>query len=155
MVEEYWDRFYVPAAEQGFRLMEKDHEALKALTQWREKIMYNWANVAIKDVKMQELDEIEVGASYQVDADIYLGELSPEDVVVEAYCGHLGPENQYKDRFTIVMSPSDPNEDHTYHYSCEIKFSEAGHIGLNIRIIPNHPNEQSRHAMGLVIWAGD
>lgn len=155
MVEEYWDRFYIPAAEQGFRLMDRDHEALKALAQWREKIMYNWANVAIKDVKMQELDEIEVGATYRVDADIYLGELSPEDVVVEVYCGHLSPDNQYQDRFTIVMSPSDPNEDHTYHYSCEIKFSEAGHIGLNIRIIPNHPNEQSRHVMGLVIWAGD
>jgi starch phosphorylase len=155
MVEEYWDRVYVPAAEQGFRLMDKEHEALKVLALWREKIMYNWANIAIRNIRMQELEELEVGASYQVDADIYLGDLSPEDVVVEAYCGKLDPDNQYQDRFTIAMAPSDTNEDHTYHYHSEIKFSEAGHIGLNIRIIPNHPNEQSRHAMGLVIWGGD
>ena len=155
MVEEYWDRFYLPAAEQGFRLMDKDHEALKALAQWREKIMYNWSNIAIRDIRMQELDEIEVGASYQVDADVYLGDLSPEDVVVEAYCGKLDPDNQYKDRFTIAMSPSEMTEDHTYHYHSTIQFPEAGHIGLNIRIIPNHPNEQSRYAMGLVIWGRD
>jgi starch phosphorylase len=155
MVEEYWDRFYVPAAEQGFSLLDRDHEALKALAQWREKIMYNWSNIAIKDIRMEEVEEIEVGASYQVDADIYLGDLSPEDLVVEAYCGKLDPDNQFQDRFTIAMSPSETNEDHTYHYHCTIKFSEAGHIGLNIRIIPNHPNEQSRHTMGLVIWGGD
>jgi hypothetical protein len=31
-------------------------------------------------------------------------------------------------------------------------FEEAGHFGLNVRITPNHPNPESRHAMGLVIW---
>jgi hypothetical protein len=67
----------------------------------------------------------------------------------------LDPDNQYKDRFTVAMSPSEMTGDHTYHYHSAIEFPEAGHIGLNIRIIPNHPNEQSRHAMGLVIWGRD
>ena len=104
---------------------------------------------------MQELDEIEVGAINQVEADIYLGELLPEDVLVEAYCGKLDPNDQYVDRFTFVSQPLETNVDHTYKYHCDIRFKEAGHFGLNIRITPNHPNKQTRHAMGLVIWGGN
>jgi len=39
-----------------------------------------------------------------------------------------------------------------YEYQCDVLFAEAGHFGLNIRITPNHPTPESRHAMGLVAW---
>ena len=155
MVEEYWDRFYVPAAKQGLQLMEDGGVGLKRLTEWRDKIMYHWSNVAIKDIRMDEMDEIEVGASYRVATEIYLGELSPEDVIVEAYCGKLNPMDQFTDRFTITLQPSEANTDHTYLYQSDVRFKDAGHFGINIRITPNHPNTQSRHTMGLVIWGGN
>jgi starch phosphorylase len=152
MVEEYWDRFYLPAAEQGTQLMEREREDLKQLARWREKIMYNWGNVAIKDIRMDSVDEVEVGGVYHVETNIFLGELLPQDVMVEAYYGRLDPSNGYVDRFTQIMNTSETVGDHIHRYQCDIRFEEAGHFGLNIRITPNHPNPESRHGMGLVKW---
>ncbi|MGD2125943.1 MAG: alpha-glucan family phosphorylase [Desulfobacteraceae bacterium] len=152
MVSEYWDRFYLPAATRGSELMQKECEGLRRLAAWREKLMYNWANVAIQDIRMKEVSETEVGSPYPVEADIFLGELTPEDVMVEAYAGRLDPSDKYIDRFTRIMKPIEPLGDHLYKYQCEISFEDAGHFGINIRITPNHPNPESRHVMGLVIW---
>jgi len=152
MVSEYWDRFYLLAAERGSQLMDKEWEGLKQLAKWRERLMYSWSKVAIQEIRMKEISEIEAGASYPVEALIFLGELAPEDVMVEAYAGRLDPSDRFTDRFTRTMSPVEPMGDHLYRYACEITFEDAGHFGLNVRVTPNHPNPESRHAMGLVIW---
>ena len=152
MVSEYWQRCYLPAAERGSRLSENEREGLKSLAKWREKVMYNWANVAIKAIRMKELPDLEVGAPYPVEADIFLGELLPEDVMVETYAGRLDPSGRFVDRFTHVMEPKETVGDRIYKYQCVLNFEDGGHFGLNIRITPNHPNPESRHAMGLVIW---
>jgi len=155
MVEEYWARFYTPSAERRYQLMDNNWDGLKSLSNWREKIMYNWSNIDIKDIRMDEIREIEMGASYHAEADIFLGELSPEDVTVEMYYGRLDPSNQFLDSFTTVMQPAANTEDKVYRYQCESSFEEVGHFGINVRIIPNHPNPESRHAMGLVVWGED
>ena len=152
MVEEYWKRFYTPSAERQFQLMDNNWNGLKSLSKWREKIMYNWSNIAIKDIRMDEIKEIEMGTSYHAEADVFLGELSPEDVTVEMYYGRLDPSNQFLDSFTSVMQPAGNTKEKVYRYQCDISFEEVGHFGINVRIIPNHPNPESRHAMGLVVW---
>jgi starch phosphorylase len=153
MLTEYWTRFYVPSAERSFQLMENDWQGLKDLAAWREKIMYNWSNVRIREIRMDKIMEIEVGASYHAEADIFLGELLPGDIMVEAYFGRLDPSNQFLDSYTELMMPAGTARDHVYTYRCDLRFEEVGHFGLNVRLTPNHPNPESRHAMGLVIWA--
>ena len=132
--------------------MENERENAKKLAKWREKVMYNWTNVAIKGIRVPEISETVVGQAYAVETDIYLGELLPGDVLVEAYAGRVDPSNRYLDRFTQVMIPVETVGDRVHKYRCEIRFEEAGHFGVNVRITPNHPNPESRHAMGLAIW---
>jgi starch phosphorylase len=152
MVTEYWSRFYVPSAKRRFNLTDKDWESLKGLAAWREKIMYNWSNIEIKEIRMDTLSEIDMGTSYHAEADIFLGELAPEDVMAEAYYGLLDPSDQFMKSFTTVMKQVESKGNNTYRYECDIHFVEVGHFGLNIRLTPNHPDPKSRHAMGLVIW---
>jgi len=64
MVSEYWDRFYLPAAERGAQLMEREWENLKKLAKWREKVMYNWTHVAIQGIRLPEISEAVVGQGY-------------------------------------------------------------------------------------------
>ena len=67
-----------------------------------------------------------------IEADVFLGELEPKDVIVEAYCGRLSPSDQYTDRFTWVMEPIGAAEDRVYHYQCDIRFEEVRvEIGRN------------------------
>jgi starch phosphorylase len=153
MVSDYWSRFYLPAAERGFQHKENDWAGLRNLTVWRERVMYNWANIAIRGVRIKPASEIEVGEPFPVEADIFLGELLPEDVMVEAYAGRVDPSQNYIDRFTQLMIPGDSIGERLFNYRCEVLFRDAGHFGVNVRITPNHPNTESRHNMGLVIWA--
>ncbi len=155
MVEEYWSRFYMPASEKGFQLMENERKRLKSLAEWRQKIMFNWQNVAIKDIRMEEVAEIFLGTLYHVEVDLFLGELSPDDLIVEVYCGKINPSDRFTDSFTQVMNLKETTRKYLCKYSCEIQFTDVGHFGLNIRITPNHPFPESRHAMGLVIWGQD
>jgi len=155
MVEEYWTRFYVPAAKRHFQLMDNEAECLKKLVEWRQKIMYNWQNVTIKDIRLEKVDEILVGDHYQVEADLLLGGLLPEDLMVEAYYGRVDPSRRFIDSLTQVLHTNGPSAEGFYRYQGDIGFSEVGHFGLNIRVTPNHPNAESRHAMGLVIWGRD
>ncbi len=152
MVEEYWDRFYVPAAERSRQLRAEDSSGLRSLTQWRERIMFNWSKVAIRAIRMDETEEVDVGSGYHVETDVFLGELAPEDILAEAYFGRLDPADQFLDRYTQVMQPGPGPEPQTCRYACDIRFEESGHFGLNVRLTPNHPNRESRHAMGLVVW---
>ena len=152
MVSEYWERFYLPAAVRGAELREKEWDALRRLSKWREKVMYNWSNIVIKDIRMADLAELVVGDPYLMEADIFLGDLLPEDVMVEAYAGRLDPANRFVDRFTQLMQPIETVADKVFKYRCSVMFQDAGHFGINVRITPNHPNPESRHAMGLVIW---
>jgi starch phosphorylase len=152
MVSEYWDRFYLPAAERGFQLAEGDGEGLRRLARWREKVMYNWANLAIREIRLPSLSEIETGASYPAEADVFLGELLPEDVRVEVYAGRVDSLERFVDRFTQDMEPSQKLEEKVYRYRCDLTFQDAGHFGINVRITPNHPNAESRHSMGLALW---
>ena len=152
MVTDYWSRFYVPSAKRRSELIEKEWGGLKQLAAWREKIMYNWSKVKIKEIQMDTLNEIEMGTSYHAEAEIFLGELAPEDVMAEAYYGLLDPSDQFLNSFTTIMEPVENKGDNTYKYECNIRFEEVGHFGLNVRLTPNHPDPKSRHAMGLVIW---
>jgi len=152
MVSEYWNRCYLAAASRGAELKDKEWDALKRLSKWREKLMYNWSNLAIKDIRMRDVAELVVGDPYLVEADIFMGDLLPEDIMVEAYAGRLDPSNRFMDRFTRLMQPIETVGDRIYKYRCSISFEDAGHFGINLRITPNHPNPESRHAMGLVIW---
>jgi len=154
MVEEYWDRFYRPAAERGLQIRKDDWAGLRRLAKWRESIMYNWSAIEFRGIRIPELEDIEVGVPYAVEAEIYLGELKPEDVVVEVYGGRVDPSQEFLDKFVQPMAVDRALGGNVYLFRGEFAFEETGEFGLNVRIIPNHPNPESRHAMGLVKWGG-
>lgn len=152
MVEDYWDRFYLPAAETGAGLMQDGMKNLKSLTEWRKRIMFGWNKVAIHDIHTPDVVEIESGAEYPVAVKVSLGELLPEDVIVEAYCGRLDPEDRFVDRFINRMELVEELGQGLFRYSANVRFQESGHFGLNVRVTPNHPHPESRHGLGLVVW---
>jgi len=152
MVEEYWERFYLPAARQGFAMMAQNWKQTRKLAAWWKNIMYNWGDVAIKAIRWDPADQVEVGAGYHVEADVALGELTPADVVVEAYYGDVDENRAFLDRSLQPMYELEVLKDGVHRFQCDIVFEEAGHFGLNVRVTPNHPNPESRHAMGLIVW---
>jgi hypothetical protein len=83
---------------------------------------------------------------------VTLGELLPEDVIVEVYCGRLDPEDRFVDRFITRMELKEDLKNGLFQYGADVRFQESGHFGLNVRVTPNHPHPESRHGLGLVVW---
>jgi starch phosphorylase len=133
-------------------MMKNDWKQARELAGWWKHIMYNWGDVAVREVHWDPATEVEVESAYHVEAVVALGEIQPQDVVVDAYYGRIDQRKFFVDRFTAPMKNVKPLGDGVYAYECDIAFEEAGHFGLNIRVTPNHPNPKSRHAMGLVAW---
>jgi starch phosphorylase len=152
MVEDYWDHFYLPAAEQAARLHGRDWTELKDLSRWFERVMFGWKDIQIKDIRLNEIVDIEVDKPYHVEADIFMGELQPDDIVVEAYFGRLDQDEHYQDRETFCLQASSKGEDHVMKYSGDVRFRKVGQFGINIRVCPNHPNLKVRQSMGMVLW---
>jgi starch phosphorylase len=114
--------------------------------------MYSWQKIEIKDIRLESIDELEAGSSYHVETDVFIGELLPEDITVEAYYGKLDPQNKYIESATIVMNSNGAVGEKVYQFKADVQFNEVGRFGLNIRITPTHPNPKRRNTMGLIIW---
>ncbi|MBW1860922.1 MAG: alpha-glucan family phosphorylase [Deltaproteobacteria bacterium] len=152
MVTEYWTRFYETSVERRLDLMENDWQELRNITKQHEKIMYSWSELEIKDIRMESISEIEIGNSYHVEADIFMGDLFPGDITVEVYYGKLDPLNKYIESATTVMTSNGTAGEKIYQFQADVLFEKVGHFGLNIRITPTHPNPKRRNTMGLIIW---
>ncbi|MBW1765600.1 MAG: alpha-glucan family phosphorylase [Deltaproteobacteria bacterium] len=152
MVTEYWTRFYETSVERRLDLMENDWQELRNITKQQEKIMNSRSELEIKNIRMESISEIEIGNSYHVEADIFMGDLFPGDITVEVYYGKLDPLNKYIESATTVMTSNGTAGEKIYQFQADVLFEKVGHFGLNIRITPTHPNPKRRNTMGLIIW---
>jgi starch phosphorylase len=88
----------------------------------------------------------------EVLARIKLGDLSPEDVIVEAYYGRLDPQGEFVERETVSMEVQDSDGD-SYIFRGLIPCKITGRFGYTVRVMPSHERLENPFAMGLVTWA--
>ena len=99
MVKEYTETYYMKAFDNWKSLSKEDFTKTKSLVQWKQYIKANWDKVKIHNSEISE-SGVEVGVALKVKSEIYLGNLNPEDVIVQIYSGPLDT-----DRNIIQSSP--------------------------------------------------
>ncbi|MBU1002932.1 MAG: alpha-glucan family phosphorylase [Proteobacteria bacterium] len=153
MVEEYAKVAYRPAYSNFNDLAADSFAKAKALAQWRMEIMTSWHGVAIRNVVSREPGQVHVGEAIEVNCEVNLNGLSPQDVVVEIYSGNVDHEGGFIDRRTKAMEPLDAQADGWLRYSGLFKPSTPGRFGFNVRVLPRHDNLLDSHSLGLICWA--
>jgi len=152
MMQTYTDRYYLPCSRRYNALCSRGHAGAKELALWRHKLMTHWSQVAVEEISYPEETEKPVGDTLEVTAQIRLGDLSPDDVIVEIYYGLLDQNGDFSERETVPMAPvSSRDGNHTYRG--EIPCRQTGRFGYTVRIIPGHERLENPFAMGLVMWA--
>ncbi len=156
MVSEYSRRLYEPAAA-GHRRMDADnYKNARALSVWKKTIRELWPRVKVLDYTVghtgEGLPEFLVGDNVTVKAKVHLGDVKPENVRVQAY---FGPVDHGLITCATVQDLTDLMEDGNgnYSYSGHIPASESGAYGINMRIIPQHPDLVQEHELRLITWA--
>lgn len=152
MVQEYGRRYYVPCTERYWNLSADDMSGAKDLAEWRRRLMTNWQSVVVESVVSGGGREIEVGEKIGVSAQVRLGELTPEDVTVEAYFGPLDHHGDFAGRETVILNLFGSQEG-LYEFRGRIPCTQTGRFGFTVRVTPSQKKLENPFTMGLVKWS--
>jgi starch phosphorylase len=119
---------------------------------WRHRVVKAWPGVRIEHVEA-EAAEPRLGSRLAVRASIVLGDLTPDDVVVELVYGRTGDADEITDPLCtpLAAEPSDPAAPGpAVRYAGQAVLDRAGPFGYTVRVLPSHPLVASRAELGLV-----
>jgi starch phosphorylase len=155
MVQEYTRRFYQPALEQARLFGQNDHERGRAFASWLLWLRENWPALQVDSVTSDFKTEVQVGDSLVVTAEVYLGDIPPEDVTVQLYEGVLDTNGNLSDGHTHDMQRvnGSPRGEGWHQYHTEFRSEVTGRYGYTVRVIPHHPDLGSTLRLGLITWA--
>jgi starch phosphorylase len=154
MVAEYAERFYFPATNRYLALQADELARAKALVAWKNRVREQWGQVRVLKVEAQPPEEgtnIRVGAHLKVTALVSLGELTPDDVTVQAYHGLLDVTHQLTKGEALPLSWTSA-QDGQHRYEGRIPCTQSGLQGFSVRILPTHPDARLPLELPLIAW---
>ncbi|HWL54114.1 MAG TPA: alpha-glucan family phosphorylase [Chthoniobacteraceae bacterium] len=158
MVSEYNELLYEPAAAAHTRLGADSAAKARELARWKEEIRRLWPQVRVPAAEVRIANEekvnVVVGDELTVEALVFLGEVKPGSVRVQAYAGECH-DNLITDPVTVDLAEAGgaTRSDGCYLYRGSIPASESGAYGLNVRVIPHNPLLTQGHELQLITWA--
>jgi starch phosphorylase len=152
MVSDYAVRYYAPCSQRYRELCLNDLAGAREMAKWRSKIMTGWQGVSVQEVVSGGSRDALVGDEIGVSAQVKLGELSPEDVTVEAYYGLLDHNGEFMERETLPLKLFG-NQADVHEFRGRIPCGKTGRFGFTVRVTPNQEKSENPFVMGLVKWA--
>lgn len=155
MVEEYFEMFYNQAYRKRTLLSENEWFKAKEFSAWKSKLLSNWSRIKFAGhTEFNKNEGLKVGAKYIVQAEIELGDLTPDDVEVQIYYGKVEDRNKISSNAFVNMKCTNvKNEGKPFKYKGEINCDDTGHFGFTLRVLPKNPMLINQFELGLIKWA--
>ncbi|MFH9864467.1 glycosyltransferase family 1 protein [Streptomyces sp. NPDC017202] len=149
MVREYVERLYTPAA-QAHRTLDPD--AARDLAAWKAKVRAAWPAVTVDHVETSAATPTaELGTTLALRVRLRLGDLTPDDVEVQAVSGRVDAEDRITDGTAVPLKPvGGPDLEGNWLYEGPLSLDRTGPYGYTVRILPAHPLLASGAELGLV-----
>ncbi|MEV6619037.1 glycosyltransferase family 1 protein [Streptomyces sp. NPDC051051] len=149
MVREYVERLYTPAA-QAHRTLDPD--AARDLAAWKAKVRAAWPAVTVDHVETSAATPTaELGTTLALRVRLRLGDLTPDDVEVQAVSGRVDAEDRITDGTAVPLKPvGGPDLEGNWLYEGPLSLDRTGPYGYTVRILPDHPLTASGAELGLV-----
>ncbi|MFC9290373.1 glycosyltransferase family 1 protein [Streptomyces sp. NPDC057052] len=149
MVREYVERLYTPAA-QAHRALDPD--AARDLAAWKAKVRAAWPAVTVDHVETSAATPTaELGTTLALRVRLRLGDLTPDDVEVQAVSGRVDAEDRITDGTAVPLKPvGGPDLEGNWLYEGPLSLDRTGPYGYTVRILPEHPLLASGAELGLV-----
>jgi starch phosphorylase len=153
MVGEYVKRFYLPASDRLGELSKNNAAEAKELSAQRNRLLSYWHHVKVKNPYMEMRDRFHVGDTVEVTTEVFLGELKPDEVVVDLYYGPLRSVEKLESSKIVKMTVKEELGLGAYIYHCNLLCDFSGRYGFTTRVSP-HGDDWVRFTPGLLTWAG-
>ncbi len=152
MVRDYSAQYYIPASKNFKRLTENCALKAKELAITRARLISLWNGIRVSMPMLSTKDEFIVGDTFRITLEVYLGELTPEEVEVQVYHGKIKSCEHLEDSMVETMWMQNTVSGGKYIYACTITCSDPGRFGYTARVIPKGDDVLS-NTPGLVTWA--
>ena len=153
MVRDYVEGYYMKAHAQ-FRSLEQDNaQRARQLSAAIERIRAAWQDVWVATVEDGPSNTVPVSSLMPIRAQVHLGPLTPNDVLVELYIGRIDGEGNLVEGEAVGMQPEKEANGDTYNYTVETSIRRSGLHGFTVRVRPYHPDMPVRFVPGLICWA--
>ncbi len=129
MLQDYVEQHYLPAASAFHARTENQSSLAKTLNHWTRHLHLHWHEIHIGE---RSISETQTG--WQLDVNIYLGAITPENIAVEAIADSKGPQSAERISLTLTRA----GIANTYHYSGLLPQDRPA-SDFSLRVIPTHP----------------
>jgi starch phosphorylase len=152
MVAEYEERFYRPILHRLETLLEKGGLEARHLAIQEKRLHINWKDVAIGLPVQSGKGPFRVGEEFDVQVEVRLGELKPDDVDVELYSGHMKSVDALEGIWTAPMSVAEYLGNGRYLYDGKLPCLVSGRYDFTVRVTPRGDGDL-KNLPGLIAWA--
>ena len=152
MLREYVLRLYMPAA-QAARSVDADNSAIaRELAAWKKKVRAAWGAIRIDHVEADGVgDAVMLGTPITVRAFVSLGELTPDDVVVQTVYGRVDADDRISHPMHAAMEAVEQFEGNRWVYRLVVTLDKNGPFGYTVRVLPHHPGLATPAELGLQV----
>jgi starch phosphorylase len=153
MVYEYLKQYYEPSAQDVRQLSRDDLRPTRAVAAWVARVIDEWPRVSVGHV--QGLSEtVPSGTALDVEADVTLGGLRPDEVEVHLAHGMLdGDGVLLSPTLTPLVLQGAASDGASRFVARGVSTDRSGRHGYAIRVTPRHPSLPMPFPLGLVRWS--
>jgi len=152
MVQEYTDLFYVNSHRRYKRLAESDAAGARGLAAQIDRYRRFWSAVRIESVVADTHRPLPVRTPLAVEAEVQLGELTPDEVRVQIYTGSVAASGDLVGGIAQDMEHIAVIGNGRHRFRSEIIAQQSGRRGLAVRIIPHDERLHTPIIPGLITW---
>ncbi|GAB3833707.1 glycosyltransferase family 1 protein [Kribbella italica] len=155
MVRDYVERLYVPAAHSS-RQLNSTYDGARQLAAWKKQVRAAWPQIRVDHVELQGLGDVpQLGTTVGIRAFVTLGELTPDDIDVEALHGRVDSADEITDAVRVSLKLAETYEGNRHRFEGELKLDRTGPFGYTVRVLPKHPMLASPAELGLAAGPSD
>ena len=151
MLRNYFEKLYKVALDRSAEWVERDARKAAELARFREMVEQNWPLVHFSHLATNR-NVMNGETEIEIQADLFLGELASDHVVVELVGTPL--ENHRKKQVVVPLNKEGEQEPGVARYLLKARVPLGQEAEFRLRVIPSHPSFTHKHELGLVYWQG-
>ncbi|MGC9364966.1 MAG: alpha-glucan family phosphorylase [Fidelibacterota bacterium] len=152
MLKDYTEIMYFPAAERAEKMRSNAFQISKELAAWKKNMRQKWESIRFLNVETSPITELSVKNSLEVETEIFLDGIHPNDIDIQIYYGKVDEKGEIEDGMFQSMVLDHETGLNKYRYKGQIDNWVCGLNGFTIRVIPKHPDLGSPFEDGLIHW---
>jgi len=152
MVSNYNNMFYNPSAKRLQDLLSDNAAEAKALAMQRDRLRALWKFIKLETPVRKQTGPFRAGDTFNVSAEVYLGELKPEELEIQLYFGRMKSVDSVTDGKAETMKVHEHLGDGRYLYECDIICDNSGRFGFTARAIPKG-DDWIKYTPEFLTWA--